>query len=422
MRLRGKNIIALVVLTVLILFAGVWVLLDTNERDTLNPGADIYLYGESHGFKQYYDAEYELWQNYYENEGMRDLFVELPYFTAQYLNVWMKSDDDTILEQIYTDFEGTAAHTVHYMNFLKKIKAELPETVFYGTDVGHQYETTGKRYLAYVCEQDGYDAEEIKRVKENIEQGETWQNSKADGEQDWSVREEYMVSNFFSAYERCESRKIMGIYGSYHIDQSDSTIMAGKLAEVYKNRINSYYLINELLYPESYKFGICLLGIAFLFVLYVPNIVCAFYLPKDIKEYSKKENKLLKALELVGQVGISVCVVIFTDFTPRIVYSDKGLQFPGNIFLLFIALLLMVLYILFWVNYFFSRRTMADLYYDFAGIPFAGATLPVLIALLLGSYGGNLIMIAFAIILGIGHIGITYVNWKKTRANEEHLV
>ena len=34
---------------------------------------------------------------------MRDLFVELPYFTAQYLNRWMQADNDRILMEVYTD-------------------------------------------------------------------------------------------------------------------------------------------------------------------------------------------------------------------------------------------------------------------------------------------------------------------------------
>ena len=31
--------------------------------------------------------------------------------------------------------------------FYKKIKKACPETIFYGTDVGHKYDTLGEQYL-----------------------------------------------------------------------------------------------------------------------------------------------------------------------------------------------------------------------------------------------------------------------------------
>ena len=44
-----------------------------------------------------------------------------------------------------------------------------------------------------------------------------------------------------------------------------------------------------------------------------------------------------------------------------------------------------------------------------AGFPLAGAMLPVIAALLLGLYSGNVILICSALVLGIGHIGIHLV-------------
>ena len=49
---------------------------------------------------------------------------------------------------------------------------------------------------------------------------------------------------------------------------------------------------------------------------------------------------------------------------------------------------------------------MADFYSGLAGIPVAGATLPVAAFFLLGVYGRNIPMIVSTVILGIGHIGI----------------
>ena len=65
----------------------------------------LYLYGEFHANDELLQRELALWKDYYAG-GMRDLFVELPYFTAQYLNRWMQADNDRILMEVYTDWKG----------------------------------------------------------------------------------------------------------------------------------------------------------------------------------------------------------------------------------------------------------------------------------------------------------------------------
>ena len=56
---------------------------------------------------------------------------------------------------------------------------------------------------------------------------------------------------------------------------------------------------------------------------------------------------------------------------------------------------------------------MRDFYSSFAGFPVAGATLPVIAAILLGIYSGNMLFLAAAIVLGIGHIGIHFMHKKE---------
>ncbi len=60
---------------------------------------------------------------------------------------------------------------------------------------------------------------------------------------------------------------------------------------------------------------------------------------------------------------------------------------------------------------------MKDMYSSFAGFPVAGATLPVIAALLLSVYSGNLIMTAVSVILGIGHIGIHFIHKNEAKNN-----
>ncbi|WP_019909459.1 hypothetical protein [Paenibacillus sp. HW567] len=171
----------------------------------------IYLYGEAHGVAKILDKEYALWSKYYHNEGMRHLFVELPFFTAEYLNLWMQSDNDDILEELYDDWEGTAIHNPYTKAFYQKIKRECPETIFHGTDVGHQYDTTGRRFLAYLAAHDLTGSESYTLTAEAIHQGKFFYSHNDD-----VYRENKMAENFIREFEKLGSESVMGIYGSAH--------------------------------------------------------------------------------------------------------------------------------------------------------------------------------------------------------------
>ncbi|MDD3368847.1 MAG: hypothetical protein PHP50_08200 [Lachnospiraceae bacterium] len=67
--------------------------------------AQILLYGEQHGSAAIYQEELALWEKYYAEQGMRDLFIEMPYYTTEYLNLWMQASDDTIMT-VKTMFTG----------------------------------------------------------------------------------------------------------------------------------------------------------------------------------------------------------------------------------------------------------------------------------------------------------------------------
>ena len=146
------------------------------------------------------------------------------------------------------------------------------------------------------------------------------------------------------------------------------------------------------------QFGFSYIGLIFLAMLMIPNLIWTKNQPKDYEKYAQNENKLLQILERIGEAAATCCSLIFSDFN------------IGEISLwsiwLGIAFLLMVLYEIYWIRYFRSEKTMADFYKSLLGIPVAGATLPVAAFLLLGIYGQNIFMIISVIILGIGHIGI----------------
>lgn len=214
----------------------------------------IYLYGEEHGVEKILDKELEEWEKHYNNEGMRHLFVELPYYNTEFLNSWMQADNDDILEALYTDIEGTAAHKPEVKAFYKKIKAQCPETIFHGTDVGHQYDTTGKRYLEYLKEHGLENTEEYTLAEECIAQGEYFYEHK-----DAVYRENEMVLNFVREFDALGNENIMGIYGSAHtgLDAKNITgdlpCMATQLKKRYGQNIQSEDLSSLAKEIEAYS-------------------------------------------------------------------------------------------------------------------------------------------------------------------------
>ena len=172
----------------------------------------LYLYGEFHANDELLQRELALWKDYYAG-GLRDLFIELPYYTAQYLNRWMQADNDRILMEVYTDWKGSASY----------------QTVFHGTDVGHQYNSTGYRYLRLLRSEGKRDTEEYRLASENIDQGLEFYRT-----QDGEFRENAMTQNLLREYRALGGGTVMGIYGAYHTSMtSDDGVqtMASRLTE-----------------------------------------------------------------------------------------------------------------------------------------------------------------------------------------------
>jgi hypothetical protein len=151
-------------------------------------------------------------------------------------------------------------------------------------------------------------------------------------------------------------------------------------------------------------FGFSYIGLIFLVLLLTPNLMWTKNKPTDYEKFVAKENKVLLAMERVGQIMVSALCLVFSDFNLR-TWSPWSLWLVA-------ACALMALYEVFWIRYFRSPRTMEDFYSSLLGVPVAGATLPVLAFGLLGIYGKNPILLVAVVILGIGHIGI---HWNHCR-------
>ncbi|MCR5468282.1 MAG: alpha/beta hydrolase [Lachnospiraceae bacterium] len=162
-------------------------------------------------------------------------------------------------------------------------------------------------------------------------------------------------------------------------------------------------------------FGFSYVGIIYLIMLFVPNIIWAKNKPENYDQYVKNENKILLALERTGEVLCSAIVLVFADFNLRS-WTLWSLW-------LIASFALMILYELYWFRYFKSEKTMRDQYSSFCGFPVAGATLPVVAFFLLGIYGINIWLIVATIILGIGHICIHLAHEKEVNGpKKKHIV
>ena len=107
-------------------------------------------------------------------------------------------------------------------------------------------------------------------------------------------------------------------------------------------------------------FGFSYVGLAFIAMLLIPNFIWAKNKPADYDRYVGNENRFLLILERIGEAGNMVLALVFADFNIR----------PFTLWSLWLvaAALLMVLYELYWIRYFRSGKTMADMYSSFAAL------------------------------------------------------
>ena len=152
------------------------------------------------------------------------------------------------------------------------------------------------------------------------------------------------------------------------------------------------------------SFGFSYIGLIYLLMLFIPNLFWTRNKPTHYDEYVKNENKILRIFEGIGQVLVTCIVLVFKDFNIK----------TGSFWIVWLILsfAFMILYEIYWIKYFKSKKNMRDFFSSLLGIPVAGATLPVIAFFILGIYGKNILLIIATVILGIGHIGI-HIGHKK---------
>lgn len=151
----------------------------------------------------------------------------------------MQAEDDTILLEVYEDWNGSLSYNELVLDFYRSIKADCPETIFVGTDIGHQYDTTGTRYESYLRAEGQLNSEEYKRADTCVIQGRHFYGERDEEKQD-TYRENAMVENFIAAVERLPAgTDIMGIYGAAHTDPT--ALFWGGTADSMAKQLAAYY-------------------------------------------------------------------------------------------------------------------------------------------------------------------------------------
>ena len=65
------------------------------------------------------------------------------------------------------------------------------------------------------------------------------------------------------------------------------------------------------------RLGFSYVGLIYLVMLFVPNIIWTKHQPKDYDKYVGNENRILLTLERIGEVLVSGIALVFSDFILR---------------------------------------------------------------------------------------------------------
>ena len=118
------------------------------------------------------------------------------------------------------------------------------------------------------------------------------------------------------------------------------------------------------------NFGFSYIGLVFLLMLMILNIIWSKNKPKEYEKYVKNENKVLLLFERIGEMLVTCLSLIFSNLNINKITNWS--------IILLIAFIIMILYEIYWIRYFKSNKTMKDMYISLLGVPVAGATFPIM--------------------------------------------
>ncbi|MCL2363932.1 MAG: hypothetical protein FWC71_04635 [Defluviitaleaceae bacterium] len=218
---------------------------DDPEPIALPPSTGrIFMFGETHGDGAILERVLEIWSEFYHDYGMRHFFLENSYFGAQWLNLWMHADDDTILYALFADWHDTSKNNPYQLDFYRAFKRDFPETIFHGVDIGHQSNTSGQRFIQYLITNNLTNTTSYALTRENMQQFNHFQSTQNHGLRS-SV---YMPKNFIREFDRLGNQDIMIVNGGAHTHigyfqgQPGVPTLASVLYERYGNALHLFDL------------------------------------------------------------------------------------------------------------------------------------------------------------------------------------
>lgn len=158
------------------------------------------------------------------------------------------------------------------------------------------------------------------------------------------------------------------------------------------------------------EFSFSYLGLLYLLMLMVPNLLWTRHQPAGYAQYVARENRILGILERIGEVLVCVLLLVSPGLIIR--------PWSSWSWWLAASFLLMLLYEVWWIRYFRSPKTMQDFNGPYLGIPVPGASLPVAAFFLLAVYAKDPWLALAVLILAIGHIGIHWIHWQEVKESQ----
>lgn len=150
------------------------------------------------------------------------------------------------------------------------------------------------------------------------------------------------------------------------------------------------------------------MGLVYLLMLFIPNIIWLMKQPKGYAKLAKSENKILLVFERIGQIAVVVTAIMFSDYNPT--------TFSAWTAWLIVSFALMVFYEIAWLRY-FMKPSLKTFYGRLFFVPIPLASMPVFAFLFLGIYGKVIWLIVSVILFGIGHLGIHIQHSRSVNKN-----
>lgn len=237
---------------------------------------DIFLAGEAHGSIKSIDMNLYLLKYFIEKGDIKYILYEAGYAYAQYLNTYLDTGDESILEYLFEKSSGTMSYTMENYNLLKSIYEynltleKDKKIMFVGID--KENPQVAIKYIKELLPDKETDNTQVKKfnniiywltkdnyVDESKKALELLRTSQKDIEEYWGIdyfhveyllnnlsesvgqlfREELLINNFKKLYEYLPKGKYFGQFGGAH---TNLRIITESLAS---------YLYNEYEYTKG---------------------------------------------------------------------------------------------------------------------------------------------------------------------------